>query len=206
MRSSVDLPIPFGPTMPTRSPGPTRSDTRSSTVTEPYDFVISCAASEPDTGGPPSGKGREAWCPARGRAWDEPGGSRRSYLVTLCHERRDPSARLAAAHGRPEEEDVEGAARQAARDAQARGTARERVPAVRLAQAAAPRLPDLRDVQGPRGRAAPARHAVVRGTRRRRRAWWRQSAWRSRRRRRRRCGRRRRGHAVRAGGARDTGA
>ena len=30
-RSRVDLPMPFGPTIPTRSPGPTASDTRSST-------------------------------------------------------------------------------------------------------------------------------------------------------------------------------
>src|SRR5438132_9357160 len=35
MRRNVDLPMPLGPTMPTRSPGPTVSDTSSSTVWTP---------------------------------------------------------------------------------------------------------------------------------------------------------------------------
>src|SRR5204863_1554455 len=48
---------------------------------------------------------------------------------------------LAAAHGGPEEEDLEGAARQAADASCARAAARERVPELRPPQAPAPRLP-----------------------------------------------------------------
>src|SRR3954447_22190356 len=61
----------------------------------------------------------------------------------------------AAAHGRPEEENLEGPSRQASRHARDRGAARQRLPAVRVAEARAPHLPDVRDLQGPRSRAAP---------------------------------------------------
>src|SRR5256885_16788803 len=57
-------------------------------------------------------------------------------------------ATLRAPYGSPQEEDVEGAPRPASRDARARDTAREYVPSVRLAEAGAPGLPDLRHVQG----------------------------------------------------------
>ena len=74
-----------------------------------------------------------------------------------------PAQRLllhsAAAHGRPEEENVEVPPRQAPRAARHRGAARERVPELRPAEAAAPRLPDLQDVPRARGRAAPQRPA-----------------------------------------------
>jgi phosphate acyltransferase len=65
-----------------------------------------------------------------------------------------------AADGSPEEKDVEGPPRPASRAACDRGTARQHLPAVRLAEAAAPHLPDLRHLQGPRGRAAPPRPPV----------------------------------------------
>ena len=55
-RSSVDLPIPFGPTMPIRSPGETTSETRSRTWRAAKLFEMSRAASEPGTGGPPSSR------------------------------------------------------------------------------------------------------------------------------------------------------
>ena len=55
----------------------------------------------------------------------------------------------AAAHGRPEAETDEIAARQAPGPARDRGPARQRVPDVPPAEAPASRLPDLRNVQGP---------------------------------------------------------
>jgi glycerol-3-phosphate acyltransferase PlsX len=67
---------------------------------------------------------------------------------------------VSAAHGSSEAENLQVAARQAARAAQHRRAARELVPAVRLAEAAAPRLSDLRHLQGPRGRTASARRSV----------------------------------------------
>src|SRR5437016_3318775 len=66
----------------------------------------------------------------------------------------------ARAHGRPEETTVQLAPRQAARDARDRGAEGERLPELRAAQAAASRLRELWDVQGPRGRAAPHRRSV----------------------------------------------
>ena len=42
-----------------------------------------------------------------------------------------------------------------------RGAAGQHLPAVQLAEAAAPRLPDLRHLQGPRGRAAPLHRSVA---------------------------------------------
>src|SRR5213082_3368607 len=67
----------------------------------------------------------------------------------------------ARAHGRPEETTVQLAPRQAARDARDRGAEGERLPELRAAQAAASRLRELWDVQGPRGRAAPHRRALA---------------------------------------------
>ena len=66
------------------------------------------------------------------------------------------------AHGCPEEKNLQGTARPAARAAQDRGAARQHVPAVRLAEAPASHLPDLRHVQGPRDRAAPPPGSVGR--------------------------------------------
>src|SRR5581483_7850816 len=66
----------------------------------------------------------------------------------------------ARAHGRPEAENLEVAARQAPRDARHLGAARERLPELRTAEAAPPRVRELRDVQGPRGRAAPDRRSL----------------------------------------------
>src|SRR5919109_3057897 len=60
----------------------------------------------------------------------------------------------AAGHGRSEAKDIQVTPRQAARDAQALAPRAGRVPAVPPAEAAAPRLPDLRHVPRPRGRAA----------------------------------------------------
>ena len=70
----------------------------------------------------------------------------------------------AAADGRPEEKNLQVAPRQAPRPARHRGAARERLPDLRPAEAAAPRVPDLQDVQGPRGRAAPHARSVARMT------------------------------------------
>ena len=89
-------------------------------------------------------------------------GRRRLARPALPRARRaDPgdlapiSAILRAAHGSPQEENLQGSPRQAPRAARHRGAARERVPDLPSAEAAAPRLPDLQDVQGPRDRAAP---------------------------------------------------
>src|SRR5512144_1693415 len=60
----------------------------------------------------------------------------------------------AAAHGRPEAKDLEGSARQAPRSARDLGTARLDVRELRLAEAVAPRLPDLQDLPRSRGPAA----------------------------------------------------
>ena len=46
-RSSVDLPIPFGPTTPIRLPGVTVSETRSSTTVSPKDLLIDRASRTP---------------------------------------------------------------------------------------------------------------------------------------------------------------
>jgi hypothetical protein len=59
------------------------------------------------------------------------------------------------ADGRPQEKDLEVAPRQAARHAPARGAAREHLPPVRAAQAAAPDVPELQDLRRARDRAAP---------------------------------------------------
>src|SRR5436853_110298 len=56
--------------------------------------------------------------------------------------------------GCPEAEDLQVAPRQAAGDARDRSAASLDLPAVRLAEAVAPRLPDLRNLQGPRAAAA----------------------------------------------------
>src|SRR5215211_2910516 len=61
---------------------------------------------------------------------------------------------FAAAHGRSEAKSLEVAPRQASRDAQDLGAEAHRVPAVPPAEAPAPRLPDLRHLSRPRGRAA----------------------------------------------------
>jgi hypothetical protein len=63
-----------------------------------------------------------------------------------------------AADGRPQEKNLQVAPGQAARHAPDPGAAREYVPAVRAAQAAAPDVPELQDLRGPRDRAAA--HAV----------------------------------------------
>src|SRR6266498_3434264 len=70
-------------------------------------------------------------------------------------------ARLARADGSPEEENVEVTPRQAPGDASPGGSARERVPGLPPAEAAASCLPELQDVQGPRRRAAVDSCAVV---------------------------------------------
>src|SRR5919201_5449651 len=57
------------------------------------------------------------------------------------------------ANGCAEEEDEQVQARQAARDAPARGPAPEPLPAVRPAEAAAPDVSELQDVRRPRDRA-----------------------------------------------------
>src|SRR6516165_11456333 len=58
----------------------------------------------------------------------------------------------AAAHGRPEAEDVEVEARQAPRAARDLRAARLGVPDVPAAEAPAPRVPELQDLQGTRDR------------------------------------------------------
>jgi phosphate acyltransferase len=65
------------------------------------------------------------------------------------------------ADGSPEEENIEVTPRQAPGDASPRGSARERVPGLPPAEAAASRLSELQDVQGPRRRAADRSRAVV---------------------------------------------
>src|SRR5439155_27008471 len=57
MRSSVVLPIPFGPTTPIRLPGVTASETRSRTRIGPCRFVMVCAASVPCIEPPDRGTG-----------------------------------------------------------------------------------------------------------------------------------------------------
>src|SRR2546428_7419340 len=61
---------------------------------------------------------------------------------------------MAAAHGRPEEENIEVAPRQAPGDAPPRGSARERLPGRPAAEATTPRLPELQAVPRARRRAA----------------------------------------------------
>ncbi len=107
-------------------------------------------------------------------------------------------ATLLPLHGRPEEKDVEVPSRQAPGDAFPRGAAGEHLPAVRLAEARPPRLPDVRHLQGPRNRAAPLPRVARRGPRRSRRAGRRSRAGRDRRGRARRCRRRHRGDLARA--------
>src|SRR5215210_6988289 len=70
-------------------------------------------------------------------------------------------ATLARPDGSPEEEDVEGTPRQAPGDASPRGAARERVPGLPPAEAAAPHVSELPDVQRPRRRAADRARPVV---------------------------------------------
>jgi phosphate acyltransferase len=72
----------------------------------------------------------------------------------------NPTLYSAAAHGRPEEEDVEVASRQAARAARHLGAARQHLPDLWAAEAAASRLPDVQDVPGSRDRAAPVTRSV----------------------------------------------
>jgi hypothetical protein len=64
------------------------------------------------------------------------------------------------AHGSSEEKNLQVTSRQAPRATQARGGARQHMPPVRLAEALAPDLPDLRHVQGPRGRTAPPQSSL----------------------------------------------
>jgi hypothetical protein len=66
-----------------------------------------------------------------------PGGPRGHYLTPAI---------VSGRNGSPQEENVEGTSRQAARTALDRGAAGEHLPAVRLTEARAPRLPDLRHV------------------------------------------------------------
>jgi hypothetical protein len=84
---------------------------------------------------------------------------------------RPRAAILAAGHGRPEAKDLQVPSRQPAGDAQAEPARARRVPAVPPAEAPASRLPDLRHLSRPRGRAArdarPLVHAAC--SRRRRR-------------------------------------
>src|SRR5207253_4879493 len=70
-------------------------------------------------------------------------------------------ATVSAARGCPEEENVEVSSRQAPCDASPGGAARERLPGVPAAEAAAPRLPELQDVPRPRRRAADDAGSVV---------------------------------------------
>jgi ATPase subunit of ABC transporter with duplicated ATPase domains len=94
-------------------------------------------------------------------------------VVLITHDRRllerfgprgrwssDPGL-YSAANGRPEEEDEQVQARQAARHAPARGAAPESLPAVRAAEAAAQDVPELQDVRRPRDRTAPHSDAVA---------------------------------------------
>ena len=67
----------------------------------------------------------------------------------------------AAADGRPEEEDVDRAPRQAPGAARHRGAASERLPEMRPAQASASGVPHVQDVPGPRSRPAPRAGAVA---------------------------------------------
>src|SRR3954454_16773262 len=60
-------------------------------------------------------------------------------------------------YGRPKAKAVALAHEQAALDAQDHAARHPRVPAVPFGEAAAPRLPDLRLLRGPRGRSAVAR-------------------------------------------------
>src|SRR5438067_4681878 len=66
----------------------------------------------------------------------------------------------AVAHGRPQEEDVEGPPRQAPRAALDRGSACERLPQLRVADTAASHVPDVQDLSRARHRAAPHAGAV----------------------------------------------
>ena len=74
---------------------------------------------------------------------------------------RNVSLHSAAADGSPQEEDLEGTPRQAPRPARDRVAARQRLPDLPSAEAPAPRVPDVQDVQGPRDRAAPHASAVA---------------------------------------------
>src|SRR5438876_9759068 len=67
---------------------------------------------------------------------------------------RDVWLYSSAGHGSPEAKTVEVAPRQAACAASSPGAARERVPGLPPAEAAAPRLPELQDVPRARSRAA----------------------------------------------------
>src|SRR5438876_645302 len=132
--------MPFGPTMPTRSPGETTSETPSSTCVAAYHFETLCATNDGTGRTSLIERDERSWFRSRSPSWRGPRGPE-GMLATLP-----------GRHGRPEEEDVEGTPRPAPRAALDRVAARQHVPAVRLAQARAPRLPDLRHLQGPRGR------------------------------------------------------
>ena len=67
----------------------------------------------------------------------------------------------AVAHGRPEEEDLEVPPRQAPRPARDRRAARLDLRELRLAEAVAPRLPDVQDVSRARGQASPGARSVA---------------------------------------------
>src|SRR5438876_12354042 len=96
MRSSVDLPAPFGPTTPIRAPGGTVCERPSRTAADPYSFVMSRATSvAPRMPKPPDRKDEKTGYRSRGDASGEPRGSKR-ILATM-----------AAAYGRPEEENIE---------------------------------------------------------------------------------------------------
>ena len=82
------------------------------------------------------------------RALGRPRGASRQALGAI------PGTTLLSRDGRPKEENFQVPPRQAPGDASSRGTAREQVPDLPSAQAAASRVPELQDVQGPRDRAA----------------------------------------------------
>src|SRR3954470_19601554 len=111
---------------------------------------MSCAASTPGTGGPPSVEGeKRSGCDLEDLHKASPR-ARKGMLATLPPR-----------YGSPQEENVEGAPRQASRAARDSGSAPERVPDLPPAEAAASCLPELQDVQGPRHRAAHDAGAVM---------------------------------------------
>src|ERR671923_2773160 len=95
--------------------------------------------------------------PDRERARE--GGSGSGYRSVVAHRSSPEGSRrtiaiVASRDGSPQEKDVQGAARQASRDAQARGPETERVPGLSPPEAAAPDVPDVQDVSRARSRAA----------------------------------------------------
>ena len=86
--------------------------------------------------------------PARADLLQSKGRKRGGFDLEVSHRRaRRPGGNIAtllARHGRPQEKNVEVTPRQAPRDPQHRGSARQHVPSVRVAEACTSHLPDLR--------------------------------------------------------------